>query len=128
MKIQAKYDLTELARRAEAVRLNAPGEPAQFRGFNIDNVRSILESCVGFHRELPEADRRGRIWEALVNAAKGGVITAARLEGALEDAERVYLQRPLLPYVMATSLTLQRIPTLKRRINPDPARVSSWPD
>lgn len=116
MKIQGKYDLTELARRAEAVRLNAPGEPAQFRGFDIDNVQSILESCVGFHRDLPEADRRGRIWEALVNAAKGGVVTAASLESALQDAERLYLQRPLVPYVMATSLTLQHIPTLKRRV------------
>jgi hypothetical protein len=106
MKISKKYDLGELARRVQAARTNKPGEPVTFNSFEIHNIESVLATCIDFPASIPESDREGLIRQAIERAAKQAEIDATRLENCVREAEREYLQQPLMTYVVASSLTL----------------------
>jgi hypothetical protein len=114
MKISKKYDLSELAQRIERVRDSQPGEPARFKGFEIDDAESVLETCIDFQPQIPEADRRGLIREAIASATQAGTVDAAALEKHLRGAERKYLQTPLVEYVIASSVTVRHFKGMRR--------------
>ncbi|HEU4454161.1 MAG TPA: hypothetical protein VFR81_13920, partial [Longimicrobium sp.] len=68
MKIRhKKYDLGELARRIATARKNAPGEAVSFDALQIENIESVLGTCVEFRPDIPEADRRALVAEAVSN-------------------------------------------------------------
>lgn len=110
MRIDSRYDLHELARRAEEARQSG----ASFDAFPIEMVQSVLESCVDFHPEVAEADQKGLIWGGITGAAAAGTITASALEQQLRQAENQYLRRPIVPYVLVGSLTIKSLPGLQR--------------
>lgn len=104
VRLGARYDLEELARRTQKNRASL--DPLSFSSFDIENIRSILESGVEFRPEVPEADRRGLIWAAISKAGLSPEITARVLETALREQEETYLQKALRSFVLATSITL----------------------
>ncbi|HZG43502.1 MAG TPA: hypothetical protein VEY93_11100 [Longimicrobium sp.] len=116
MKIHQKYDLGELARKLIEARTNAPGEPASFKGFEIRNVRSVLETCVDFNPAVPESDRNSLIWRAITTAAELPQLDVAGLQQCLRNAERNYLRRERKPFIIASSLTFGYFDELSRSV------------
>lgn len=112
--IHEKYDIGELARRIQEIRSNEQGQPVSFRGFEIDNVQSVLETCIDFNPTIPESDRESVIWRGITHAAEHTEIDSARLQESLRFAERSYLRQPLKDYIMASSLTIEPFDALKR--------------
>lgn len=104
--IHQKYDIGELARRIQAVRSNEQGQPISFRGFEIDDIQSVLETCIDFNPAIPDTDREGVVWQGIMHAAEHADIDAARLQEGLQTAERSYLRQPLKVFVVASSLTI----------------------
>lgn len=115
MRINKKYDLAELGRRIQNARNSASGQPVSFQGFEIDDVHAVLDSCVEFRPGIPDADRRGLVWKAIVQAAESPKIGGETIEQALRSAENSYLQTPVLDYVLATSISVRYFDQLTRR-------------
>jgi hypothetical protein len=107
-----RYDLEELARQIEEIKQNEVGAPASFSAFEFDTLRSVLETCIDFHPEVPIPDRDKLIWQAASNAATAGVVTAESLLVGLDQAERAYLRSPIQNYILATSITVNYFPQL----------------
>ncbi len=107
-----RYDLDELARQIERTKQNEVGAPASFSAFEFDTLRSVLETCIDFHTEVPMPDRDGLIWQSASNAATAGVVTAEALLTGLDHAERAYLRSPIRDYILATSITVNHFPHL----------------
>lgn len=112
--IHDKYDLGELANRIQSVRSSEHGQPITFRGFHIDDIQSVLETCIDFNPAVSESDREGLIWQGITQAAEHAKIDAARLEQSLRQAERNYLRRPLQDYVVASSLSIDYFDALTK--------------
>src|SRR5690348_1971230 len=102
-----KYDLRELAQRIEAVRVSSVGEPAAFSSLEIENVQSVLESGIEFNPEVPLSDRRALIWTAIRSATEAGTVNRDSLIGALQQAEKEYLQRRASTFILVTSINLK---------------------
>lgn len=112
--VHVKYDLGELARRIQSVRSSEPGQPPSFKGFGIDDIQSVLETCIDFNPAVAESDRENLIWQGITRAAEHAEINAALLEQSLRQVERNYLRRPLQDYVVASSLSIDYFDALRK--------------
>jgi hypothetical protein len=61
MRIGSRYDLQELALRAEEAR----NDDASFDAFSIEMVHCVPETCVDLKPAVPEVARQGLIWGAI---------------------------------------------------------------
>jgi hypothetical protein len=112
-----KYDADEIGRHLAEARKSHP-EPVSFDGYEIDQVQAILIGVVEFHREVPDADRRGIVWNAVVEAAKKPTVSGEVLRLALRNAESSYLRQSLEEYVVASNITLPlTTPRVARRVD-----------
>lgn len=105
---EKKYDLSKLAALIAEVKIPHPSDPegVAFSGFEIDNVQAVLESCVQFHKEVAEGDRRRLVWNAIVAAAKNTRLDANAVKRGIHHAESEYLKKPREEYVLATTLSV----------------------
>lgn len=108
-----RYNLAEIARRIEALRISPIGEPASFQGFEIEYAESILESGLEFHEDVAIPDIRRLIRRAISNAATNGAVTEETLTKALHQVEVDYLKQPPTNYILITSINLSKelVPT-----------------
>lgn len=74
--------------------------------FDFDDVVLVLQTALKFNRALPEPDRRDVVINGLGTAAKHGEITPATLVSHISEAQSRYLERPLEPFTLATSISL----------------------
>jgi hypothetical protein len=104
---ERKYDLGRLAALIAEVRIPHPSDPdgVAFTGYEVNDLQTVLESCVQFHRDVAERDRRRLIWRAIVAAAKNKRLDAAALKRGIDAVESEYLKQPRKQYVLVTSLS-----------------------
>jgi hypothetical protein len=89
-----EYDCNELAARIEqAKNLSADGH-VTFNGFEFAQYVSVLYSMLWF------------IWQAVSKAGEKGTITAKSLLAEINKLTSTYLQKPLVRYVLVTTLSI----------------------
>jgi hypothetical protein len=113
-RLDKRYDFDALARAVTAARVSGLAEPPRFEGFQIEEVRSVMDSAVDFPTDVPEADRRSLLWKGLVRAAETPSITGDSLRLAIRDVEAEYLRQRRTEFVIATSISLQHFSALRR--------------
>jgi hypothetical protein len=112
---KGEYNVGLLAKWLEKAKNvdNATGDVA-FRGFETDDVVSILHSSVEFSKELPELEQRSIIWHSAFSVARAGKITKDALTAEINKRERACALRPTRKFVLTTSLSARYFPLLTR--------------
>jgi hypothetical protein len=100
-----KIDLHALARQLDqAKHVDAKGG-VSFSGFEMEEVLTVLSSCVQWSLTIPDREKES-ILNAAAFAAGSGTITKDALEKQISRLEHEYRQRPEIPYVLVTTLSL----------------------
>ncbi len=109
-----EYDCNELTARMEQSRtLSADGSVA-FKGFEFSQLEAVLYSMLCFSVLIPEVEKRGFIWKAVITAGKKGTITAKSLLTEINKITNAYLEKPLVRYVLVTTLSIHPETILRR--------------
>lgn len=83
------------------------GQPLTFSKYAFDQPITILETGIDLHPEIPDIDRRELVWGAVAKAAVQPSFDEQTLLASVQRAEREYLQRPIQPFVLASSLWIR---------------------
>jgi len=123
--VKRNYDLTLLIQKIEKARIK-PGdkvlisaklvneaEGVQFEGFRLQEYEAVLFSMLSFPKDIPEIDARRLLTKAIFQTAEKGTITRERLLATLNRLINEYLQQPVRRYVLATSLSISLVASLK---------------
>lgn len=111
-----------LAEVGSTASLNTEGQ-AQWRGFSfhrwIPALRSALAVIGPEGRELNEADAEEIVWRAIIETVKkapGKPVKPAELIAEVDQLAAAYYRRPETPYVLVTSLSIEKFPAKSIRI------------
>jgi hypothetical protein len=80
-----------------------------FNGFEVKDYRALLKSMVEFPEQIFEHEKSSLIWSAIMRAAEIGAITSASLLKELRRATLSSLRTPLMPYLLASTISLRPI-------------------
>ena len=80
-----------------------------------DDLRLIVETNFHFNTNVPEAERSGIVFEAFKENARHANPDERTLRASILKQEQTFLNRPVVDYVLATSLSATRPSSLYRK-------------
>lgn len=113
-----KFRLDFIANKLESIAERKSDGSVSFRGFLLDDLRSLLETSISLSSKVPHSEYRNILWSAIVHTAKLGVFTDAKLLASIKLKERNFLKKKQSDYVLLSSVSISPIlhQNLRRRL------------
>lgn len=108
------YNYNELITKINNSKTIKPDGSVAFLGFEFSQLHSMLYSMLCFSEYLPETEKRRIIWQAVLSTDKKVAISAKGLLIEINKITNGYLQKPLIRYILVTTLSIRPETKLKR--------------
>lgn len=99
--------------RLEELRIVNTSGQVSFRGFEFEDVVTVLHSAVKFKEDLPEEQQRHVLVNSVFSVARSGQLTAPSLLAQINREETILANRPMHRFVLATSISIRPFDSLR---------------
>jgi len=114
MSAKWKEDVNKLISKIESCkRIDASGN-ISFSGFEFDEYEATLFNFLDCRKEIPDAEKRKFLFNALLEAGQIGPITKDSVLQKIKDYEILYLKQHLEKYALSTSISIYRFTEIRR--------------
>lgn len=108
-----EYDPNLLVNRLEELKIVNTSDRISFRGFEFEDVVTVLHSAIDFKKDLPEEQQRRILFDSVFSVARSGRLTAPSLLTQINREESYLANRPVHKFVLATSLSIRHFDSLR---------------
>lgn len=108
-----EYAPNLLVDRLEELRIVRTPNQVSFRGFEFEDVVTVLHSAIKFKEDLPEEQQRQVLVDCVFSVTRSGQLTAQSLLAQINREEKTLANRPVRRFVLATTLSIRYFDSLR---------------